>query len=164
MKCPTCGAGNIDGSDACDSCHAPLTDMAEVSPKKGMEKRIIEGRIKDLSPKKALTVVPSDSLAKALELMRKNSVGCVLVVDKGSLSGILSERELLFKTNETTDPAKTKVSEVMRTHQTPLREDDEVGEVFHRLALSGHRHASIKFGDGSYGVVSARDLLRYLCK
>lgn len=164
MKCPSCGAVNIDGSDECESCQAPLTDMAALVPKKGMEKRIIEGTIKDLSPKKALTVVPSDSLAKALELMRKNRVGCVLVVDKGDLSGVLSERELLFKTSEASDLSRTKVSEVMRTHQTPLRVDDEVAEIFHRLALSGHRHTAVELGDGSFGVVSARDLLRYLCR
>lgn len=164
MKCPSCGAQNIDGSDACDSCHEPLTDMQALAPKKGMEKRIIEGTVRDLSPKKALTVAPSDDLQKTVEIMRKNNVGCVLVVDKSGLAGVLSERELLFKTNEAADLKKTKVSEIMRTHQTSLREDDEVAEVFHRLALSGHRHAAVQMRDGSFGVVSARDLLRYLCK
>jgi CBS domain-containing protein len=163
MKCPSCGAANIDGSDECDSCNAPLTDPS-LKPVKGMEKRIVDGKLRDLAPKKALTVGPSDSLSKALELMRKNSVGCVLVVEKGALTGVLSERELLFKTNENVDLANTKVSQVMRTHQTPLREDDEMAEVFNRFALSGHRHAAVQSADGSLGVVSARDLLRYLCK
>lgn len=161
MKCPVCGVLNIAGSDECDSCQAPLTDPA---PKKGMEKRIIEGIVRDLGPKRALTISPADSVQKAVELMRKSGVGCMLVLEKGALTGILSERELLFKTDEATDLKKTKVADVMRTHQTPLREDDEVGEVFHRLALSGHRHAAVALSDGSFGVVSARDLLRYLCK
>src|ERR1700692_835289 len=100
MKCPSCGAQNIEGSDSCDGCHAPLTDMHALAPKKGMEKRIIEGAVKDLSPKKALTVLPTDPLQKAVELMRKNGVGCVLVADAKGLKGVVSERELLFKTDE----------------------------------------------------------------
>ena len=164
MKCPSCGVVNIAGSDECDSCQAPLTDMHQLAPKKGMEKRILEGTVKNLGPKKALTVGPSDPLQKALELMRNNRVGCVLVLENGALTGVLSERELLLKTDLGTDLKKTKVSDVMRTHQTPLRESDDIGEVFHRLALSGHRHAAVALFDGSYGVISARDLLRYLCK
>jgi CBS domain-containing protein len=164
VKCPSCGASNIDGSDECDSCQAPLTDMRALAPKRGMEKRIMDGAVSHLSPKKALSVGPADPVKKAVDLMRKQNVGCVLVCGPSGVVGVLSERELLFKTDEGTDLARVRVSEVMRTHPTLLREDDEVAEAFHRMALSGHRHVPVLMRDGSHGVISARDLLRYLCR
>ena len=138
--------------------------MGSLVPKKGMERRIMEGTVAHLSPRKALTVAPGDCVMEAVKLMRAHNVGSVLVADGVAIVGVLSERELLFKTDEASDLNRTRVSAVMRTHPTLLREDDEVGEVFHRMALSGHRHMPIQLRDGSCGVVSARDLLRYLCQ
>lgn len=161
MKCPDCGTANIDGSDQCDSCHAPLTVVA---PKPGMERRILEGTIADLSPKAALSVGPADSLAKAIETMRGAKVGCVMVVEGGALVGVLSERELLMRASQETDFKGVLVRDIMRANPTILREDDQVADIFNRMAMSGHRHVPIRLKDGSYGVVSARDLLSYLCK
>jgi CBS domain-containing protein len=77
---------------------------------------------------------------------------------------MLSERELLLKTAEATDLSRTPVREVMRQKPTVLREDDLVAEAFHRMATSNHRHVPVRLKDGSYVVVSARGLLRYLCQ
>lgn len=164
MKCPECGFVNVAGSDECESCSSPLTNAEALAPKKGMERRIVEGAVSDLSPKPAITVRSSDSVASAIEAMRQAKVGCVLVVDGGELQGVLSERELLMRLTEDADLAKTSVKGVMRSRPTVLRVDDQVADVFHRMAMSGHRHVAVVFKDGSYGVVSARDLLRYLCK
>ena len=164
MKCPDCGASNIAGSDECSGCGAPLVHMAAFLPKRGMERRILEGTVQDLSPQTARSVSPKDSLAKAVAAMRAANVGCVLVVEREKIVGILSERDLILKVPETRDLAKAKVASVMRERPTCLREDDEVAVVFHQMALSAHWHVPVKLKSGALGVVSARDLLRYLCK
>ena len=164
MKCPSCGFDNIDGADECGSCSEPLTDIPGLSGKKGMEKRIIEGLVSDLSPKRAITVSAVDPLEKAVEIMRQEKVGCVLALDGGRLAGVLSERELVLRTADSTDLKTTPVREIMRVNPTCLKEGDQVADVFHRMALSNHRHVPVQMKDGSFGVVSARDLLRYLCK
>ena len=164
LKCPDCGHINIAGADEwCESCHSPLTQV-EQAPKKGMERRILQGALSDLSPKKALKVLPEDCLRAALEKMRGAKVGCVLVVDSaGDLSGVLSERELLLRVSETADLDQP-VKSFMRTDTVCLKETDEVALAFNRMALSGNRHVPLRMNDGSYGVVSVRDLLRFLCK
>jgi len=164
MKCPACGFENIPGADECESCQASLTDIPALVPKKGMERRILEGTLADLSPKKAVSVAPADSLAKAVETMRRDRMGCVLVLEEGQLLGLLSERELVLRVSEESDLSSTPVRTIMRARPTLLREDDQVAEAFNRMALSGHRHVPVLMKDGSYGIVSARDLLRYLCK
>ncbi len=163
MKCPVCGFNNIAGAEECDSCQSPLSNEYMV-PKKGMERRILEGTIAELSPRKALTIAPGEPLAKAVELMRGAKVGSVLVVEGQELVGVLSERELLLRTAESTSWERTPVKEIMRARPTLLREDDQVAEAFHRMALSNHRHVPVRLKNGDLGVVSARDLLRYLCQ
>jgi CBS domain-containing protein len=141
-----------------------LTEIPALAGKKGMERRILEGTVAELSPKKALSVGPGDTLAKAVETMRQAKVGCVLVVERAELVGVLSEREILFKAAESADLSKIQVGEIMRSRPTVLLEGDQVADAFNRMAMSGHRHVPVQMRDGSHGVISARDLLRYLCK
>ena len=164
MKCPACGFINIAGADECDSCRASLTDIPALSGNKGMQKRILEGFVSDLSPKRFPTVAPEAALSEAVQKMRHDKVGAVLVVRGKELVGVLSERELLLKTGEKTELSRTPVRKIMRVNPSFLREDDLVADVFHRIAISNHRHVPVRMKDGSYAVVSARSLLRYLCK
>lgn len=164
MKCPDCSLDNIAGSDECSGCGSPLVHTGALAPKRGMERRILEGTAKDLSPKTAKAVSPRDSLLKAVEMMRAANVGCVLVFEHDNFRGILSERDLILKVPETQDLAQSQVASVMRERPTCLRENDEIAVVFNLMAMSGNWHAPVQMNNGSYGVVSARDLLRYLCK
>lgn len=164
MKCPDCGSENIPGADDCSACSASLTHAGAMTPKRGMEKRILEGSVADLSPKQAVQVLPSEPLLQAVGAMRKAKIGCVLAVENGSCLGLLSERELIQKVPETADLAKTLVSEIMRRDSPPLKADDPIADVFHHMAVSGYLHVPIALNDGGFGIVSARDLLHYLCK
>lgn len=162
MKCPACGFLNIAGSDECDSCQAPLIHAD--APKKGMERRIIEGTVSDLAPKPAVGVSPGDSLKSAIARMRAGKIGCALVLEKNSLVGLVSEREILLRTADSTDFNVTEVSTIMRRNPIYLRESDFLADAFHRMAVSGQRHVPVRLNNGSYGVISARDLLGYLCR
>jgi len=164
MKCSSCGFVNIAGTDECGSCRASLTDIPALSGGTGMQKRILEGKVCDLSPKAFPTIGPEAPLEEAVQKMRRAKVGAVLVVRGQDLVGVLSERELLLKTKEETDLSRTPVGEIMRGNPAFLREDDLVADVFHRMAISNHRHVPVLMRDGSYAVISARALLRYLCQ
>jgi CBS domain-containing protein len=163
MRCPECSFINMAGSDECESCKTPLTHIEALQPKRGMERRILDGLVSNLSPKPALQVSPGESLAGAVEAMRKARIGSVLVIEKGELLGIFSERELLLR-GGSGDLNSVSIWKLMRSRPTCLKEEDQVADAFHRMALSGHRHLPVRMKDGSYAVVSARDLLRYLCK
>jgi predicted transcriptional regulator len=161
MKCPDCGKENIEGSQDCDFCHAHLAH--EPVPQEGMAKRILEGTVSSLSPKPAIWSAPSDSLDSAVEKMRSNKAGCVLVLESGKLVGVLSEWELLMKAPDGALTGRA-VKDMMRSDKTYLNEGAGVAFAFNQFALSGYRHLPVRMKDGSYGVVSARDLLHYLCQ
>lgn len=160
MKCPDCGKENIEGSETCDFCHAPLVRETSV---RGMARRILEGTLSSLSPRPALWSAPGDSLDSAVEKMRARNAGCVLVLDQGKLVGVLSEWELLMRAPEGSLAGRA-VKDLMRPDKTYLSESAEVAFAFNQFALSGYRHLPVRMKDGSYGVVSARDLLHYLCR
>ncbi len=163
MKCPDCRQDNIDGSDECGCCGASLVHVAQ-QPKRGLERRIIEGVLSALAPRRAIAVLPSDPLRKAVDTMVGAKVGCVLVIEAGHCVGILSERELIQRVSETTDLDKLAVKDLMWPAPTLLSESDEVGLALHHMVLSGHLHVALKLKDGDLGIFSARDLLKYLCK
>ncbi len=164
MRCPDCGHANIAGADDCSACGASLVNIPAKPAAKGLERKILEGSVADLSPKKAMTVSSEDSLETAVAAMRKAKVGCVLVTENGRLSGVLSEWELLQHSAESAPLSSVPVKRALRSNPAVLRETDQLAEMFHQMAISGHRHVPVALSAGGYGVVSARDLLRYLCK
>lgn len=161
-QCPSCGAVNIAGESECQSCGTSLLASEAGAPKKGMEKRILEGVVSDLKPREAWSVPPSQRVKDAVDLMRSKKGGCVLVLEKGELQGVFSERELLLLDPSISD--QTPISEVMWEETPCLLPSDWVADAFHQMAVSGHRHLPVNLGDGKYGVVSSRDLLGYLCR
>lgn len=160
MKCPDCGKENLEGADDCQYCSSP---RAPRDAARGMEKRILEGTASLLSPRPAVWASPSDTLEGAVKKMREEKVGCVLVLVAGRLVGVLSEWELLLRASDGPLGGRT-VEQVMRPESTCLSETDGVAFAFNQLASSGYRHMPVRMKDGSYGVISARDLLSYLCQ
>ena len=162
MKCLSCGAATLDGESECPSCGTSFLDVGTHAQTKGMEKKILEGLVSDLGPKTAWSVSVSQTVQDAVDLMRAKKGGCVLILEKGELKGVFSERELLFAKQPIV--TNTPIVQVMRGEAMCLRPSDSVADAFHQMAISGHRHLPGKLNTGEYGVVSSRDLLRYLCR
>lgn len=162
MKCQSCGVSSIDGESECQSCGTSFLEVGSYAQTKGMEKKILEGLVSDLNPQAAWSVSASQNVQDAVDLMRAKKGGCVLVLKERELQGIFSERELLFLKQPIA--GDTPIVQVMRAESVCLRPSDLVADAFHQMAISGHRHLPVKLGAGEYGVVSSRDLLRYLCR
>jgi signal-transduction protein with cAMP-binding, CBS, and nucleotidyltransferase domain len=160
VKCPSCGVDNLQGADVCDGCGH---DMSAVAPKpRGLSKRILEGTISDLHPRDAITVGPEKTVPDVVRLMREKGMGCVLVVESEDIRGIMTERDLLFGVAGVEKAENVELSELMHRDPVCLKEDDPVSYAFHHMSVGGFRHLPIKRANGSIGMISARDLLRYL--
>ncbi|MDE2237194.1 MAG: CBS domain-containing protein, partial [Elusimicrobia bacterium] len=135
--------------------------LTQPAAARGIERRILEGSVRALRPKPALTIGPVAPVSEAVERMRTAKVGCLLVIEDGKLVGVLSERELLHNSIDPLALAGS-VGALMRADATCLREEDSVADAFHAMAVTGHRHLPVARA-GGYSVVSVRDLLHYLC-
>lgn len=162
IRCPDCGYVNIAGTEDCESCSAPLAPLASPQPRKGLSAKILAGTLADLKPREAVTVSPEDRVSDAVRRMREHKIGCALVTEEGGVVGIMTERDLLFAVAGLKDPAHVEVREVMQADPVCLKEDDPINYAFHHMSVGGYRHLPVYRSDGSVGVVSARDLLRYL--
>jgi CBS domain-containing protein len=60
--------------------------------------------VAELMTKKLITVSPLDSVEEAVKLLRRRGVRHLLVIEKGALAGIISDRDV----KRALDPAKTR--------------------------------------------------------
>lgn len=162
IRCPDCGSQNIDGAEDCESCAAPLASLSLPRPAKGLSEKILNGTLRDLKPVPAVTASPDAPLREAIAAMRAHKVGCLLVSSGGKLAGIVTERDLLEKVAGIKPVAELKVRDVMCPDPVMLRLGHPVAFAFHQMAVGGHRHLPVLMEDGSIGMLSSRDLLRYL--
>lgn len=161
MKCPSCGFDNIQGTDRCDSCMEPLLDLDVPQPKEGLQAHIMLDSVRDLAVFRPASVSSNDTAEHAIQVMRERRAGCVLVIDAG-LVGILSEVDLLFRMPADTDPAAIKVSQLMTPNPETIDADASMAAALHLMSIGGYRHVPVIAEDHSIGILSIKDLLRYL--
>ncbi|MGD9636256.1 MAG: CBS domain-containing protein [Pirellulales bacterium] len=163
LICPYCLAENIEGADECAECSQPLTEMGLRVPASSVEADLLRDRIERLWPKTPSTVSPSTTVGEVLQKMVQETIGCVMVVDHGQLVGIFSERDALMKLN--VDAAKSfnkPISQFMTQRPVTLETNDKIAFALHKMNLGGYRHIPILFQGQLAGVISIRDILRYL--
>jgi len=163
ILCPYCEAENIEGADECDKCGAALTHLSIRVPATSVEADLLRDRIERLWPKSPTTVTPDTSVADVLKKMVDAKIGCVMIVDKDQLVGIFSERDALMKLN--TDSSKflgRPISQFMTPDPVTLETSDKIAYALHKMHVGGYRHVPILFEGKLAGVISIRDILRYL--
>ena len=132
-------------------------------PASSVEADLLRDRIERLWPKSPSKVSPDTTVAVVLKKMVDERIGCVMVVDNDKLVGIFSERDALMKLN--VDAAKflsRPISQFMTTDPVTLETNDKIAFALHKMNLGGYRHVPILFHGKLVGVISIRDILRYL--
>jgi CBS domain-containing protein len=121
-------------------------------------------------PIKMMPVLPpivierGSSVLDAAKLMQEEHVGCVLVVEKGKLNGIFTERDILMKVvGSEKDFSKTKVEEVMTPDPEALEPDDILAYALNYMHVGGYRHVPV-VDDRQHpvGIVSVKNVVDYL--
>ena len=114
-----------------------------------------------------MTVETHTSLADALELMRNHHIGCLLVTaEDGSLTGILTERDLLQKVAlEAPRLEQCTVEEFMSGAPETSKPDHPLGYAIQRMIVSDLRYLPLIDESGRpNGIVSSRDIIAYIAK
>ena len=104
-------------------------------------------------------VGPETTVEQAAQVMRSETVGALVVIDRHAVVGIFTEFDVVKAVAEGVDPQDATVAEWMSEAPDTFPPDVEVGEAVTWLMETGYRHLPI-VGDGELlGVVSVRDLL-----
>jgi CBS domain-containing protein len=164
ITCGLCDSENIDGAEICDNCGQPLDDLHLRPPTNEVERSLLRDRVSLLDPQPPITVLPTMSVGCVLRLMVEHKIGCVVVTEGTRLLGIFSERDALLKINaEAAALADRPVSQFMTPQPQTVTADAKIAFAVQRMDMGGFRHLPVVDDRGSLvGIISARDILRYL--
>jgi CBS domain-containing protein len=106
-----------------------------------------------------LAVEPTTSISEAAERMTERGVGAAVVLTGDTLSGILTERDVLRAV--ATGPVEgTHVAAWMTRDPETVEPSDTIGQAAAIMIHGGFRHLPVCDGGKPVGIVSIRDLMR----
>lgn len=113
-----------------------------------------------IDPRKVVRAGPGTSVARAVRMMKRSKVGAVLVVEKGRLAGIFTERDAVYRVMAAgLDPQRTQLRDVMTRDPKTVAPDEPFGYALLLMHENGFRHAPVIDNGRPVGVVSARHAL-----
>ncbi len=118
-----------------------------------------------LRPAPALRARPEQPVAEAVQLMKQQGVGCVLVCRGDRLVGIFTERDLLRRVLAPGLPLTVSLGACMTPEPVVVRPKDYVAAAVRHMEEGGYRHLPVVDEAGRpVGVLSVRRIVHYLAE
>jgi CBS domain-containing protein len=116
-----------------------------------------------LEPSLPRSVDRSATVSDAVELMRRDNTGCILVCENGQLVGLFTERDLMRRVLAVGKPLSLPIAEVMTAEPLTIQSRDPIRLAVRRLEGGGHRHLPIVDDTNRpTGILSVKRVVRYL--
>jgi CBS domain-containing protein len=119
------------------------------------------GQLLQTKGSEVFSVTPQDSVLRAIEVMATRHVGALLVMDQGSLIGIISERDyarkVILKNRSSHD---TPVSDIMTSPAVSVTPEDTVHRCMEIMTAGRFRHLPVVKGGRVVGMLSIGDLVK----
>jgi CBS domain-containing protein len=107
------------------------------------------------------SVAPTDSVLHAIELMATRHVGALLVMNQGSLLGIISERDyarkVILKNRSSHD---TPVGDIMSSPAVTVTPEDTIHHCMELMTNGRFRHLPVVDSGRVVGMLSIGDLVK----
>lgn len=133
--------------------------------------RVLDGEVfrepvKLLGSRTPVCIVEGTTVENAIEQMREHRIGCLLVTRDGSLVGVFTERDVLYRVvAERRDTRTTTVGSVMTADPESLPADAEIAWAVNRMSFGGYRHVPLVDAEQRpVGIVSVKDVVSYLAE
>jgi CBS domain-containing protein len=108
-----------------------------------------------------VTISPSKTLREAAKVMQKEHVGALLVKEKDSIIGILTEQDIVRKgVAGAGNTALKKVKEIMETNLTTTTPDEDIFEALRIMRDYNIRHLPVMHQGKFVGLVTLKDILK----
>jgi CBS domain-containing protein len=116
-----------------------------------------------LHPTPPHRLAPSQTVAEAVELLRRQDVGCVLICEGESLVGVFTERDLLRRILALGKPLSMPLSACMSLNPVTAQTKDSIGSAVRKMEEGGYRHLPVLDETGQpVGILSVRRIVHYL--
>jgi CBS domain-containing protein len=105
------------------------------------------------------TVKSNDTVVDAARAMRENAIGTAVVLDNGSILGLVTDRDIVVRAvAEGRDPSQTEVAEVTSEDVATVTPDQDVKEAVKLMREKNIRRLPVVEDDKPVGIVSLGDL------
>jgi signal-transduction protein with cAMP-binding, CBS, and nucleotidyltransferase domain len=119
--------------------------------------------VRQLMTSKVVKVPAQATIIQVADLMKKSSIGSVLVTDGENLVGIVTETDIVHKAvAEDQNPHVTKVESVMSYPLVTIETHRYIPEAAEMMVQNGIRHLAVTEKGQVVGMISMRDLLHPL--
>ncbi|WP_024834289.1 CBS domain-containing protein [Ruminiclostridium josui] len=116
-------------------------------------------KVKDIMTTNVTYVEPNASIVDTAKLMQQHNVGSIPVCDKGSVVGIVTDRDIVVRNIAVgKNPQQTPVREIMTTGITSVSPDMEMSQVTKMMADSQIRRVPVVDHNNLVGIVALGDV------
>jgi len=123
--------------------------------------RILD-QIEEIMNKQVATAKPEDQLITAANTMLERKIGCVVLVEKQRVVGIVTESDLVKCAASGRDPNRTLVREIMTSPAVTCTPQAPIEEAYAHMRRNNIRHLPIVSKDGTLlGIVTMKDLISF---
>lgn len=114
---------------------------------------------------KIFAIEASATVLDAVKMMNNHTIGSLIILDKGKLIGIFTERDVLRRVVVPgIDANTTLVSQVMSPEVDTFSPDTSVTDALAHMNKYRHRHVPVMNGDEILGLISIGDITRWLSR
>lgn len=105
----------------------------------------------------------TQKIAEAVELMREERVGCMLVCENGRLVGVFTERDLMCRVLGVGKSLTRPLKEVMTPEPITVQPKETIRAAIKKMQIGGYRHLPVvDENHRPVGVLSVKRIVHYL--
>ncbi len=121
----------------------------------------MELKVGDVMTRGVIYVRPNENVQRVAEIIKKNDIDSVIVIEKGQGVGIMTDRDILRKVvAEGKHPKSTLVSEVMTTPLLTISPEEPIEKAARIMRDKGIRRLVVSRDHNIIGIFSEFDLVR----
>ena len=123
--------------------------------------RILD-QIQEIMNKEVATAKPEDHLVAAAKTMLERKIGCIVVVEREKVIGIVTEGDLVMCAASGHDPNRTLVRDIMKGPPVTCSPQARIEEAYALMRRNSIRHLPIVGKDGALvGIATMKDLISF---
>ena len=110
------------------------------------------------------SIMSDQTMLDAAKQMAECKIGALLVMEKGHLAGIVTERDVVKSLANEKDCRSIRIKDVMTTNLLVSKSGDDLDYVMAVMIQNNIRHLPVVEETGLVGMLSMRDVVRVLVK
>lgn len=139
-------------------------DLRHQAAKLGAPRQAREQRVRILPTDDYVAVSPYTPLSQAIEAMKNDEGGCVIVSDDGRVAGIFTERDLINRVFGEEIDLESPISQWMQPAVETLSPEATVGDAVRLMNEKSFRNIPLVRKGELVGSISVFDIITYLAE